>query len=368
MGRKISTLGDMVNTKGSVNPEFWKNKRVYLTGHTGFKGSWLSLWLQNMGAIVKGYALLPITPISLFEEARVTDQMQSELADIRDLQTLSQSMSVFNPDILIHMAAQPLVRLSYKEPKMTYETNVMGTLNVLEAARKCKNLKAIVALTTDKCYENDNREIGYTENEPLGGHDPYSSSKGCCELLISSYKRSFFNSSESACLASARAGNVIGGGDWSEDRLLPDILRCFQNATPVLIRNPLSIRPWQHVLDSLSAYLILAERLYNDGKDFAESWNFGPNYEDCKSVEWILNRMKGIWGEGASWALDENNNPHEEQMLMLDCSKAAKLLDWQPKWNLDYTLESTVSWHKKWLAECNMREICLNEINQYLKS
>jgi len=273
----------------------------------------------------------------------------------------------FNPDILIHMAAQPLVRLSYAEPVETYATNVMGTVHVLESARSCKNLKAIVSVTTDKCYENKEWEWGYRENEPMGGHDPYSNSKGCAELVSSAYRRSFFNTSDTASIATARAGNVIGGGDWAEDRLIPDILKAFEKSTPVIIRNPLSTRPWQHVLEPLSGYLVLAQHLYEKGDAFAEAWNFGPKDEDCKPVNWILDKMVNDWGNGASWELDKNNNPHEAGFLKLDCSKAATRLNWHPNWNLEYTLNLIVNWQQHWSVGKNMNKICLQEIASYMK-
>jgi len=353
--------------KGKVNIDFWKSKRVFLTGHTGFKGSWMSLWLQSMGAIVKGYSLEAKTKPNLFAEASVGENMESEIGDIRDLNQISKSMLDFNPDILIHMAAQPLVRLSYQEPVDTYTTNVIGTVNVLEAARNCKNLKAIITVTTDKCYENREWDWAYRENEPMGGHDPYSSSKGCAELVTSAYRRSFFNSENSASLASARAGNVIGGGDWSNDRLIPDILRAFEKSEPVVIRNPLSTRPWQHVLEPISGYLVLAENLYNKGDEFAEGWNFGPKEEGCKPVDWILETMIKQWGDGANWELDKNNNPHEAGFLKLDCSKAANRLKWQPKWELAESLALIVDWHLDWNAGVNMKKKCLQEIVNYSK-
>ena len=351
--------------EGKVNASFWKGKKVFLTGHTGFKGSWISLWLQSMGAIVKGYSLAPNTTPNIFTEAGVAKDMESEIGDIRDLDKISNSMTVFNPDVLIHMAAQPLVRLSYLEPVDTYTTNVIGTVNVLEAARKCPNLKAIVSVTTDKCYENKEWEWGYRENEPMGGHDPYSSSKGCAELVTSAYRRSFFNSDDTASLASARAGNVIGGGDWGEDRLIPDILRAFEKSEPVVIRNPLSTRPWQHVLEPLSGYLVLAQELFLNGDNFAEGWNFGPKDEDCKPVSWILDKMVTYWGNNASWSIDKNNNPHEAGFLKLDCSKASNRLKWNPKWNLQETLEMIVNWHQNYLKGINMKKECLKEINKY---
>lgn len=351
--------------RGKVNPDFWKGKKVFITGHTGFKGSWLSLWLQEMGAIVKGYALEPNTTPNLFTKANVAQNMVSEIGDITDLNHIVESMKTFNPEVLIHMAAQPLVRLSYKEPVLTYATNVMGTVNVLEAARKCTNLKAIVSVTTDKCYENKEWAWGYRENEPMGGHDPYSSSKGCAELVTAAYRKSFFNNSDSAVLASARAGNVIGGGDWAADRLIPDILRAFEKNKPVIVRNPMSTRPWQHVLEPLSGYLVLAQHLYEERNNFAEGWNFGPKDEDCKPVSWILDKMAGHWGNGASWQLDKNNNPHEAGYLKLDCSKAALRLNWYPKWNLEYTLENIIKWHQHYLSQNNIQEQCLLEIAKY---
>jgi CDP-glucose 4,6-dehydratase len=357
----------MEGLNGKVNISFWRNKKVFLTGHTGFKGSWTALWLHSMGANVKGYALEPSTTPALFNEAKVSDIIESQIGDIRDLQKLKEVMVSFNPDVLIHMAAQPLVRLSYKEPVETYSTNVMGTVNVLEASRYCKNLKAIVSVTTDKCYENKEWEWGYRENESMGGHDPYSSSKGCAELVTSAYRNSFFNSANTASLASARAGNVIGGGDWADDRLIPDILRAFQNETPVVIRNPLSTRPWQHVLEPISGYLVLAEALYIYGDKFAEAWNFGPKDEDCKPVNWILDKMVDSWEGKASWELDKNNSPHEAKFLKLDCSKVKGRLLWEPKWKLEHSLNLIVNWHQKWMSGENMHNNCLQEIAAYSK-
>ena len=349
---------------GKVNSDFWKNKKVFLTGHTGFKGSWLSLWLQYFGAEVKGYSLEPYTIPDLFSKARVSESMISEIGDIRDLDTISKSMKNFNPDILIHMAAQPLVRYSYINPVETYQTNVMGTVNVLEAARNCSNLKSIVSITTDKCYENKEWDWGYRENESMGGHDPYSNSKGCAELVTSAYRKSFFSEKDSANLASARAGNVIGGGDWSDDRLIPDILKAFEKNEPVIIRNPLSTRPWQHVLEPLSGYLVLAEALY-ENSSFAEGWNFGPRDEDCRPVNWILDKLVEKWGDGASWELDKNNNPHEAGFLKLDISKAKNRLKWEPKWELNTTLDLIVEWQQNYLKDADMNTICLQEIKKY---
>lgn len=348
-----------------VNSEFWHGKKVFVTGHTGFKGSWLSLWLHSMGAIVKGYALTPPTSPSLYDEACVAEKIESEIGDIRDLDQLKTSMKSFDPDVLIHMAAQPLVRLSYKEPLETYDINVMGTAKVLEAARACPKLKSIVSVTTDKCYENKEWVWGYREDEAMGGHDPYSSSKGCAELVTSSYRRSFIEES-GVGLASARAGNVIGGGDWADDRLIPDILRAFEKAEPVIVRNPLSTRPWQHVLEPLSGYIVLAQYLYENPERYAEGWNFGSLDEDAKPVSWILDQMVSKW-DGASWGLDSSSHPHEAGYLKLDISKAKSRLNWYPTWHLDETLERIVKWHQAWLKGDDMQSLCLKEINEYMR-
>lgn len=348
-----------------IEASFWKGKRVYLTGHTGFKGSWLSLWLSAMGAEVKGYALEPPTSPSLFEQAKVSDKIQSEIGDIRDFDKLNSSMSEFNPDILIHMAAQPLVRLSYKEPIETYETNVIGTVKVLEAAKNCPGLKAVVSVTTDKCYENKEWLWGYREDEPLGGYDPYSSSKACAELVTSAYRRSFMQQA-GVGLASARAGNVIGGGDWADDRLIPDILRAFEVQAPVIIRNPKATRPWQHVLEPLSGYMLLVQKLYESPVEYAGAWNFGPRDEDARPVNEILELMVAQW-PNSSWALDENAHPHEAQYLKLDISKARARLNWKPTWSLEQALKKIIVWHRTWLDKQNVQAACLSEINEYMR-
>jgi CDP-glucose 4,6-dehydratase len=349
----------------AVDVSFWSNKRVFITGHTGFKGSWLSLWLQSLGAQVKGFSLRPLTSPSMFDELDIASGMESEIGDIRDPQAIAASMTEFNPEILIHMAAQPLVRLSYSQPAETYATNVMGTVNVLEAARQCVGLKAIINVTTDKCYENREWVWGYRENDPMGGHDPYSSSKGCAELVTSAYRDSFFCDDGGAVLASARAGNVIGGGDWSDDRLIPDILRAFAKAEPVIIRNPLATRPWQHVLEPLSGYLILAQNLYKDGASFAEGWNFGPRDEDVKPVNWILDKMVQRWGDGAMWELETEPQPLEAQLLKLDISKASDKLKWRPRWTLHQALDSIVDWHQTWLKKGDLREKTMEQISLF---
>ncbi len=348
-----------------LDSDFWQNKRVFLTGHTGFKGSWLSIWLDSLGSVVRGYSLTPPTTPSLYDEAEVDGIVDSVIGDIRDLDFLKRSMTEFNPDILIHMAAQPLVRYSYNEPLDTYDTNVMGTAKVLESARFCPNLKSIICVTTDKCYENKEWFWGYRENEPLGGHDPYSSSKACAELVTSSYRDSFLKE-KNVGLASVRAGNVIGGGDWAEDRLIPDILRAFEKNDPVVIRNPKSTRPWQHVLEPLSGYLILAQKLYAEPHSYAEGWNFGPRSEDVQPVDWILDKMVSSWGE-SSWVLDSDSHPHEAGYLKLEIAKANAKLKWTPVWHLEQTLERIIKWYQSWLNEDDMMVICKNEINEYMR-
>ncbi len=348
-----------------IDMEFWQGKRVFLTGHTGFKGSWLSLWLVSLGATVKGYALQPPTSPSLYNEAKIDTIIESQFGDIRDQEILYESMTVFNPDILIHMAAQPLVRYSYDEPIETYEVNVIGTAKVLEVARSCANLKAIVNITTDKCYENDGRVQGYGENDPMGGYDPYSSSKGCAELVTSAYRRSYLQE-QGIGLASVRSGNVIGGGDWADDRLIPDILRSFEQNESVVIRNPKATRPWQHVLEPLSGYLVLAQELFNNQEAYAEGWNFGPNEQEAKPVDWILDKMISKW-PNSSWEIDKNASPHEASFLKLDISKAKSKLGWSPIWKLDHTLDKIISWQRSWLNKEDMPIVCLAEINEYMR-
>lgn len=355
-----------------IKPSFWHGKKVFVTGHTGFKGSWLCLWLQQMGAIVRGYSLPAPTEPSLFAVANVRQGLISEEGDIRDFFHLREALADFKPEIVFHMAAQPLVRLSYDEPIETYSTNVMGTVYVLEAIKQVGGVKAIVNITSDKCYENREWVWGYREDEAMGGYDPYSNSKGCAELVASAYRNSFFNvvkyHEHGTALASVRAGNVIGGGDWAKDRLIPDILRSFENNQPVIIRNPHSIRPWQHVLEPLSGYLLVAQKLYTEGPAFAEGWNFGPNEMDATPVQAIVDTMVGLWGDKASWQLDGQDHPHEAHYLKLDCSKAKMRMEWHPRWDLNTTLSRIVSWHKAWLAGEDMRTYTLNEINDYMNS
>jgi len=363
MGKRKGTVENM------VNQSFWSDKTVLVTGHTGFKGSWLSLWLQSMGAKVVGYALPPSTNPSLFVVANVAEGMTSIECDIRDYAALATVFKQYQPEIVIHMAAQALVRHSYSNPIETYSTNVMGTVHVLEAARLTRGVRAIVNVTSDKCYENREWAWGYRENEAMGGYDPYSNSKGCAELVTSAYRSSFFNSADFAkhgvALSSARAGNVIGGGDWADDRLIPDILRAITQGNPVNIRNPHAIRPWQHVLEPLSGYLLLAQKLYEEGTSYAEGWNFGPNDEDAKPVQWVVEGLTKFWGDDASWVLDGGDHPHEAHYLKLDCSKAKARLNWIPTWPLDETLGRIVDWQKKYQQGSNMKKITLEQITDY---
>lgn len=348
-----------------TSPTFWRGKRVFLTGHTGFKGSWLSLWLQSLAAQVHGLALEPPTTPNLFTVAQVAKGMTTHaIGDIRDLATVQQAMQACQPDIVIHMAAQPLVRLSYAEPVQTYATNIMGTVHVLESARHTPSVKSIVVVTTDKCYDNKEWAWGYREDEPMGGHDPYSNSKGCAELVTSAYRSSFLQN-QGIAVATARAGNVIGGGDWAADRLVPDILRAFEQNQPVTIRNSHAIRPWQHVLEPLSGYLVLAEKLYVHGQAYAEGWNFGPKDEDTRPVQWIVQHMVNAWGQGASWQQDGETHPHEANYLKLDISKAKARLGWQPHWTLSHSLKKIVDWQRSYQGNSDMRSVSMDQITSY---
>ncbi len=348
---------------------FWHGRRVFLTGHTGFKGSWLSLWLEQLGAEVCGFALDPPTDPSLFKEARVAQGMRSEIADIRDLECVKARLQEHRPEIVFHMAAQPLVRKSYEDPVSTYATNVMGTVNVLESVRGCDSVRAVVVITTDKCYENKEWIWPYRETDRLGGYDPYSNSKACAELVVSAYRNSFFNpadySRHGVALASVRAGNVIGGGDWAEDRLVPDIMRAFMEERAVRIRNPHAIRPWQHVLEPLRGYLAVAESLCEQGAGCGEAWNFGPDQSDAQPVEWIVRELAETWGAGARWDLEDGVQPHEAQHLKLDCSKAAVRLGWRPQLRLKQALAMTSSWYQARLRGQDMQAFTRSQIRSY---
>ena len=354
----------------NINKEFWYKKKVLVTGHTGFKGSWLSLMLHKLGSDIYGYALDPPTIPSLFKDARIRDLITSHFGDIRDYKNLLQVIQSVKPEIVIHMAAQPLVKESYKNPVDTYSINVMGTVNLLEAVRNTPGIKAVVNVTTDKCYENREWHWGYRENEPLGGFDPYSNSKGCSELVTASYRNSFFNaqdySKHGVAIATARAGNVIGGGDWAEDRLIPDFVRAIIKGEEVKIRSPYSIRPWQHVLEPLSAYLMLAEKLYSEGPKFAEAWNFGPEESDSKNVSWITGKFSDMWGPEFSYSIDKDPHPHEAAWLKLDCSKARAELGWCPQVNLEKAIEATVKWYKIWKEEGDCRSFTESQIRDFL--
>jgi CDP-glucose 4,6-dehydratase len=360
MGLRQGTLEGMV-----INPNFWRGKRVFLTGHTGFKGGWIALWLSEMGALVYGYSLAPVTTPALFATLKIGNRLaNSTIADIRDATVLKQSMQAAQPDIVFHLAAQPLVRYAYQAPAETYAVNVMGTVNLLEAVRAVTSVRAVVNVTTDKVYENRERNEPYVEDEALGGYDPYSSSKACTELVTSAYRRSFM-STASIGLASARAGNVIGGGDWSADRLLPDFLRAIDAGKTLLIRYPDAIRPWQHVLEPLSGYLCLAERLAQD-VGLSQAWNFGPDQRDARSVKWIVDDLCRLI-PGASWQSETAPLQHEAGTLKLDSSKAQQHLGWRPRWGLDTALEKTVSWHLAWKRGANMQAFSLAQIGEYLE-
>ncbi len=352
-----------------MNPEFWAGKRVFLTGHSGFKGSWLSLWLQLLGARLTGYALTPPTTPSLFEIARAGENMQSIIANIRDLESLKREMNAAKPEIVIHMAAQPLVRRSYLDPVETYATNVMGTVNVLEAVRATRGVRVVVNVTTDKCYENREWLWPYRENEPMGGHDPYSNSKGCAELVTSAYRSSFFNTEKrdghQVALASVRAGNVIGGGDWAKDRLIPDLMAAFQAGKPAYIRHPGAIRPWQHVLEPLRGYLALAEKLYVEGSAWAEAWNFGPEDVDARTVAWIVEHLARNWGHGAEWSVDKGTHPHEATYLKLDISKVRSRMGWHPVLGLEQSLKLITDWYRAYADGTDMRLLTNEQIQQY---
>jgi len=333
-----------------INKSFWKNKKVFVTGHTGFKGSWLTIWLKELGAEVVGISLEPPTTPNLYSKANVSEGMVSLREDIRNLESIKKLFQKHKPEIVFHLAAQPLVRQSYLDPVETYETNVMGTLNILEGIRSIDSVIAAIMVTSDKCYQNFDLMNGYSENDPMGGYDPYSSSKGAAELLIASYRNSYFAESQfqehQTSIASVRAGNVIGGGDWAKDRLIPDILRCFQESISVQIRYPNAIRPWQHVLEPLAGYLKLAEHLGNYENNFAEAWNFGPIEDDVKPVKWIVDKISEFWDGEANWIYDNNVHPHEESYLKLNCDKAFNKLNWEPKWSLETSLIKIIEWHR----------------------
>lgn len=334
-------------TSASVDAGFWRGKKVFVTGHTGFKGSWLSEWLLDLGAEPMGYSLAPDSTPAHFHILDLPGRMRSHIGDIRNRAELRETLLGFAPEIVLHLAAQPLVRDSYQDPIGTFEANAIGTANVMDAIRACPSVKAAVMVTTDKVYENPESNQPFTEDQPLGGYDPYSASKACSEIVVASMRRSFPGT---ARIATARAGNVIGGGDWARDRLIPDTIRCRTSNGKMMIRSPKAVRPWQHVLESLSGYLILAERLYEkDGASFTESFNFGPEIGDCRSVEEVLTLFAKLLPGGFNWEMDKNPQPHEARFLRLDCTKAKTRLHWQPRWNLENALQKTAEWYGAYL-------------------
>jgi CDP-glucose 4,6-dehydratase len=359
--------------------EFWRDRRVLLTGHTGFKGSWLSLWLQSLGAQVFGFALPPATTPSLFDVARVGESMNHMIGDLRNLETLTACLSNAQPEFVFHLGAQSLVRLSYADPVGTFATNVMGTVHLLEAVRRFNQncltqgkppTRAVIIVTSDKCYQNSGKSVPYREDEPLGGDDPYSSSKACAEVVTAAYRQSFGDAGKSMpAIASARAGNVIGGGDWAIDRLVPDAVMAFARDLPLRVRNPSAIRPWQHVLEPLAGYLVLAQALFREGERFAGAWNFGPDSTDEQPVSHVVSRLVDAWGKPARWEVDRAEHPHEAQVLKLDSSKARTHLAWRPRWNLDQAVKLTVEWYiAHGRASASMREQTLRHIRQYSDS
>ncbi len=346
-----------------ADPGFWHGKKVLVTGHTGFKGAWLTIWLHDMGAQVTGYALSPPTDPSLYQIAAVDDLVNAIQGDVRDAQHLQAAIDETQPEIIFHLAAQSLVRESYAEPIQTYETNIMGTLHLLEAARHCASVKAIVNVTSDKCYDNKERATGYVEEDAMGGHDPYSSSKGCAELVTAAYRKSYLAECGIA-VATARAGNVIGGGDWAEDRLIPDFFRAIDAGRSLQVRFPEAIRPWQHVLDPLGGYLLLAERLYNEGAEFAEAWNFGPPDSSTQSVAWILEILMRSYKD-FTWETVSQQQPHEALLLTLSSEKSSARLGWSPVWELEVALQKIVSWHEAWQAGDNILDVTRGQIKAH---
>ena len=359
MGRQKPALESLV-----ISSSFWPGKRVLVTGHTGFKGGWLALWLQRLGARVMGYSLPAPTQPSLFETARISESVQGVIADVRDLARLKAAFQEFSPEIVFHLAAQPLVRASYDEPVETYSTNLLGTVHVLEAVRLTKSVRSAVMVTTDKCYENHESDTGYRETDRLGGHDPYSNSKACAELATDSYRRAFLSGNGTAAVASARAGNVIGGGDWARDRLIPDLVRAAVSGRQLVLRNPKSTRPWQHVLEPLSGYLMLAQRLWNDRARYAEAWNFGPRDSDARTVEAVVTLAARSWGGGLKWAVDTGPQPHETRMLKLDCSKAASV-GWHPLLGAEQAVEWAMEWYRAWHERRDVKALSFDQIERY---
>lgn len=348
-----------------MTPDFWLGKTVLLTGHTGFKGAWLSLWLKSVGANVIGFSLDRPSQPCLYDLAGVSVDVHDIKGDIRQFDALSATVAQHAPDIVIHMAAQSLVRRSYREPLQTYATNVMGTANLLEAVRANPGARVMLVVTSDKCYQNQDPDAAFNEADPMGGHDPYSSSKGCAELVTAAWRQSFFSEHTGLGVASARAGNVIGGGDFAEDRIIPDIVNAFQAGRKVELRNPDATRPWQFVLEPLNGYLNLAEHLWSDPAAFASGWNFGPSEEDVRPVAWLTNALAARWGERAGWECDGTEHPYESTRLTLDCSKAQRLLAWRPALTLDETLDWVIEWYRTYFAGGDLRTVSLQQIERF---
>lgn len=362
----------MDGLESMIDTTFWDGKRVFITGSTGFKGSWLSIWLNELGSKVYGYSLEPPTNPSIFALSDFEAHgIQTTIGNIQDTEKLTKALQESKAEILFHLAAQPIVRTSYEDPVGTYLDNVVGTAKVLEAARHCPSIRSIVCITTDKCYQNNEWHWGYRENDALGGFDPYSASKACAEIVCASYRQSFFNAdkygiSHSVGLASARAGNVIGGGDWAKDRLIPDIIKAFSEHQKVVLRNPGSIRPWQHVLEPLHGYLSLAEKLYTDGASFSEAWNFGPDDNDARPVSWIVERLSSKWTNNPGFEVSAEPQPHEANYLKLDCSKARNVLGWHPIWDLETALKKIVEWVENFKNGKDVYSLCAGQIHEFL--
>lgn len=352
-----------------MNPAFWHGRKVLLTGHTGFKGSWLSLWLQELGAEVTGYSCDVPTDPSLYETAGVGNGMNAVTGDVRDLEALASAASSSKAEIVIHMAAQSLVRRSYDEPVETFDTNIMGTVNVLEASRRADSVRVVIIVTSDKCYDNVERNTGYREDDAMGGYDPYSSSKGCAELVTAAYRNSFFNPDEfdshGTAIASVRAGNVIGGGDWADDRLIPDVFAALQRGETPVVRNPGAVRPWQFVMDPLNGYMQLAEKLWEDGVRYAGPWNFGPDDSDAREVGFVVGQLNQRWANNDAWHKDEAEHPHEATFLRLDSSKARGQLSWSPQLDLSGALEWIVDWYRAYEDGSDMHDTTLAQVRRF---
>ncbi|MDS4013441.1 MAG: CDP-glucose 4,6-dehydratase [Candidatus Accumulibacter sp.] len=354
-----------------VSAAFWRNRKVLVTGHTGFKGSWLCLWLQSLGARVSGFALPPPTTPSLFEIAGIGDILDhSRIADIRYPEAIDDALKSAEPEIVFHLAAQAIVGEGYRDPIGTYATNVMGTAHLLQAVRKAPSVRGVVVVTSDKCYENRETDTAYRENAPLGGHDPYSSSKACVEILAHSWRRSFLDDRSGPFLATARAGNVVGGGDWSAHRLVPDLLAAFADRRTARLRRPDAVRPWQHVLEPLAGYLMLAERLAcgEVGHDGSDAWNFGPDASDCVPVREVATLLQQQWGSGAAWEAESGDFPHEAGLLRLDAGAARRVLKWRQRWPLTIAIRQTTAWHRAWIAGEDMQRFSLRQIDDYQAS